>query len=376
MGARTRGIANNILANGLDATDGLSGAVSSSNIANSSVTSVSSTPSLGGGFEKVASDPPSPVEGDIWFNTTSNIVKGYVFSATPASWSTGGTTSRGFRGGGGFGGSTGAILFGGSDGEPAPNPNTNVSESYNGTSWTSAPNYPFAHRDSAGTGTSTAGLGICGHSSTGSISTCNEWDGSGWTGTGSHPLPLRANSAFGIQTAAVNAGGGVGAPEAKTAATQEYNGSTWTTVNSMSTAKQNAASSGTQTLGLVAGGSGYPGVPEPTQGNLTEEYDGTSWTNSNNLNNLRNSSVGMTGTQTSSVIYGGSHPTGASNATEQYDGTSWTTLPGVNISNTGASEIQGNGSTTQATAFHVNVPGTEEFTEAVSEVQVKTLTSS
>jgi hypothetical protein len=40
MGARTRGIANQILSGGLDATDGLSGAVSSSNITNASVTSV------------------------------------------------------------------------------------------------------------------------------------------------------------------------------------------------------------------------------------------------------------------------------------------------------------------------------------------------
>ena len=91
MGARTRGIANQILSGGLDATDGLSGVVPSSNITNASVTSVSSTPSIGGGFDKVASDPPSPVEGDIWYNTTSNTVKGYVLSPRSAAWATGGT---------------------------------------------------------------------------------------------------------------------------------------------------------------------------------------------------------------------------------------------------------------------------------------------
>src|SRR5210317_757576 len=109
MGARTRGIANQILSGGLDATDGLTGAVSSSNITNASVTSVSSTPSVGGGFDKVASDPPSPVEGDIWFNTTSNTVKGYVFFTTPASWASGGSLNTARSNGGGAGTASAAL---------------------------------------------------------------------------------------------------------------------------------------------------------------------------------------------------------------------------------------------------------------------------
>src|SRR6056300_1267904 len=109
MGARTRGIANNILSDGLDATDGLSGALSSSNITNAPVTNVTSTPAIGGGFDKVASDPPSPTEGDIWYNTTSNTVKGYVLATTAAAWATGGNTSTTRYGRGGFGIQTAAL---------------------------------------------------------------------------------------------------------------------------------------------------------------------------------------------------------------------------------------------------------------------------
>src|SRR5210317_1265882 len=129
MGARTRGIANQILSGGLDATDGLSGAVPSSNITNASVTSVSSTPSIGGGFDKVASDPPSPTEGDIWFNTTSNTVKGYVFA--PAVWATGGAVNTARYGTAGAGTQTAALIAGG-----FPNPVTAATETYDGTSWT------------------------------------------------------------------------------------------------------------------------------------------------------------------------------------------------------------------------------------------------
>ena len=114
MGARTRGIANNILSDGLDATDGLSGALSSSNITNASVTNVTSTPSIGGGFEKVASDPPSPTEGDIWYNTTSNTVKGYVLSLTAAAWASGGNLNTARDRAGNAGTKTAGLLMSGS----------------------------------------------------------------------------------------------------------------------------------------------------------------------------------------------------------------------------------------------------------------------
>src|SRR6056300_810970 len=162
MGARTRGIANNILSDGLDATDGLSGALSSSNITNASVTNVTSTPTLGGGFEKVASDPPSPVEGDIWYNTTSNTVKGYVDSITPGAWSSGGSMGTSRYGGAEAGsGSTSALAAGGSN--PGSLRSLTNSEEYDGTSWTEGNNMNTGRGRITGTGTQTAAVGTGGY---------------------------------------------------------------------------------------------------------------------------------------------------------------------------------------------------------------------
>jgi hypothetical protein len=78
MGAITRGIANNVLGSGvIDATDGISGAISSSNIDNTSFSAVTSLASLSGTITKVASDPGSPTEGQVWYNTTSGDLKFY-----------------------------------------------------------------------------------------------------------------------------------------------------------------------------------------------------------------------------------------------------------------------------------------------------------
>ena len=78
MGAITRGIANNILASGvLDATDGIAGTIPASNINNASLTGVTSLAALSGTITKVASDPGSPTDGQVWYNTTEGNLKFY-----------------------------------------------------------------------------------------------------------------------------------------------------------------------------------------------------------------------------------------------------------------------------------------------------------
>ena len=297
-----------------------------------------------------SSDPSNPITGEIWYNTTSGTLKGFINRA--ASWSTTPSTSRSYTGAG-FGNNTGAVIFAGAGGSPAPNPVSNATEVYDGSSWTSGPSYPFSMRDAAGTGISTAGIGICGHGPSGPTTTCNEWTGSSWTGIPANPTPLRSNAAFGVETAAVNFGGGEGAGETTVGKTQEYNGSSWSDSNAMNTGRKNCGGTGTLTAGVAGGGSGYPGVPEPNQGDLCEEYDGTCWSTSNTLNNDRNSEAGMTGTQTNSIIYGGSHPTGATTNTESYDGTSFSVISGATTPVSGGTSVQGNGSTSLGTAFYV-----------------------
>ena len=113
MGTITRGIANNVVTGGkLDGTDGLSGTVSASNIANASLTNITSvSPSLGFAVTSVASDPVSPTEGQVWYNTTSKTLKGYAFVAD--SWAAGGSLGTASYSRGTAGTQTSSLTFGG-----------------------------------------------------------------------------------------------------------------------------------------------------------------------------------------------------------------------------------------------------------------------
>src|SRR6056300_1299959 len=92
MGTITRSFANNITSGGtFDATD-LTGTIPSSNIADASVTNITAVPSLVA-TTTVASDPPSPDAGQIWYNTTDKALRAYVLSST--AWTSGGNLSTG-----------------------------------------------------------------------------------------------------------------------------------------------------------------------------------------------------------------------------------------------------------------------------------------
>jgi hypothetical protein len=102
-----------------------------------------------------SADPTNPIVGEIWYNTTTRVLKGLI--SQTAAWSTGPNTSRTFNSGSGLGNYDGAVIFQGSDGSPAPNPYSSETEEYTGSAWTSAPSYPFGGRDGAGTGLATSG---------------------------------------------------------------------------------------------------------------------------------------------------------------------------------------------------------------------------
>ena len=89
MGARTRGFANNLLTSGkVDATDGLSGVVPSSNIGNPTVANITELPSsLGSTISSVAGNPAAPVaEGKVWYNTNTD---SFNIAVTLEAWSSG-----------------------------------------------------------------------------------------------------------------------------------------------------------------------------------------------------------------------------------------------------------------------------------------------
>jgi len=124
-------------------------------------------------IESLASDPSNPVEGQVWYNSTSNVLKGLKVLAT-GSWATGGSINdgRSIMGAAGTGNSTG-LIFGG-----AP-PSTANTESYNGTNWTEVADLATARKELAGAGVNNSGgLAISGAAPSYTAVT-EEWSGAG-----------------------------------------------------------------------------------------------------------------------------------------------------------------------------------------------------
>jgi hypothetical protein len=367
MGTIKQNRANNIVTGGkIDATDGLNNNVPAANIANASLTNVTAyPPSAGVGVSQLASDPPSPTEGQMWYNTTTNTLKQYVGLAN---WATGGdlNTARTIMGDAGT--QTATLGFGGA--EPPFN-NSTKTESYNGSSWTEVNDLNTA-RQIDGTGTQTAALGFGGAStnpapppSTLYVTLTESWNGTNWTEVNDLNTARYDMGSFGTQTATITAGG----TPPTTAATESWNGTSWTEVNDLNTGRYSQGSAGdVQTAGLIFGGFPYGTA-------ITESWNGTSWTEVNDLSTAR-SFLSGSGTQTAALAFGGSIPP-QTGATESWNGTSWTEVNDLNIARNG---LAGTGTNTTSLAFggfSPTVPGittaTEEWNVGLS---VQTITAS
>ena len=308
-------------------------------------------------IEVVSSDPANPEIGQIWYNSSSGTLKGYIY-ATVNAWSAGGTLPAGTRFPGGAGTQTAAIVFAGiSPGNavqtttryyngtawstpPASmntgryglgsanagtqtaalgfggdqlGPVTAATESFNGTSWTTVNSLNTARAVVGGAGTQTAGLAFGGSNPPGTRLTSTEtWNGTSWTASGALPVAKRGMTGFGIQTAAISAGG----ESPVVATTESFNGSTWTAVNSMNTARTGLGGAGTQTAGLGFGG--YVSAPVGNT-TATELWNGTSWTsNPTGLGSGRYGVVGS-GTQASALSTSG-NPAPVSTSSEEWTG--------------------------------------------------------
>jgi len=272
----------------------------------------------GQNIEVVASDPANPTIGQIWYNSTSNTLKGQAFQA--AAWSTGGNMGTARESLTGFGTQTAAIGAGG-----YTTTEVSISESYDGTTWTSTPSLPGVKRaiNNSGTGTQAAGYVVAGYSGTAFLNTTDEWNGSSWSGSGTYPTNIFSVSSMGTETAGLAAAGEapVGSPPVKSAVSAEYNGSTWTAGNPVVTGRYAAGKAGTQTAGLIFAGS----VPSPAFIGATESYDGTSWTTLPATTVTNGLYMSAAGTQTAALKAGGEgQPNYASS--EIFDGTSWSSI--------------------------------------------------
>ncbi len=373
MGTIKRTFANNILTDGkIDATD-LSGTISASNIANASVTAVTELPSaLGDAIESVATDPVSPSEGQLWYNTTIGILKGYLL--TSAAWASGGTLPGAKGGASGGGVQTAAWMAGGERIPNSPNsgglPTQTSTFEYDGSTWAAGGTMGTARTVSEGAGSQTSAY-IAGGRTTNNPFTytgnTEEYDGSTWTAGGSigSAAYYGLRSGIGTQTAGLIASGIlIGNPGYQTTA-KEYDGTSWTAANPVNTAGGRIGGAGIQTSGIIFGGT--------SRTTASEEYNGTSFTSGNSLNTGRPGAVGAGNDNTNVIAFGGNVPNGE---TEQYNGTSWATISAT----LGTARDDGTSAGTQTSALYAGgVPdqsftGTEEFTGAF--VSTKKVTTS
>lgn len=286
-----------------------------------------------------ASDPSNPIVGEIWYNTTTNTLKGQrlnstgIFSSAP-SMNTGHTTA-------GAAGITSAALAFGSTSSP-----NDSSESYDGSSWTATAAMPNYGDYTNGLGTQTAAVSA-GDGGPTPAKNSNLWDGSSWTAGNPTNQYGYAGVALGIQTAGMLAtrfdGSGSGPGPGVANYVELFDGTTWTnSPNDLNTARYNGQGCGTQGAAFVMGGGPNPGPA----GVAAEEYNGGAWTTVNSLNSAMESG-NASGQQTTAVCF-------TAGICETWDGTSWSanptgmSTPRQNLNNTVGAGPAGSSSTSLA----------------------------
>ena len=205
-----------------------------------------------------------------------------------------------------------------------------------------------------GMGTQTAALVTIGNTPPGTFVATAEYNGSGWAAGGNLNTGRYQAGGAGTQTAGLVFGGTTGGDTMKDE-TEEYDGSSWTESGDLNTARRALGRAGTQTAGLAFGGSN----PASTEKNETEEYNGTSWSEQDNLSDARDYMASL-GIQTAAFAISGESPSLVATV-EEYNGSSWTS--GTNI-NTARFAAGAGGTTSAGIIFGGGEPGISAKSES------------
>jgi hypothetical protein len=298
----------------------------------------------GQNIQIVSSDPSNPTLGQIWYNTSTNKLKGFRASAGGV-WSTGTEMNTARSEMATAGTYTASVVFGGRNAPASPQFGGNITKAdkWNGSSWTLDSNSMNNTRAGAGgCGTQTAAVTFGGFSYPPYIvhSATELYNGSSWTtAPNSMPSNYALMGSFGTQTAAVSCGGNTPSFLDKTFI---WNGSSWTASGDMNTGRHGMGCAGTQTAGLL-----FSGNPDPTPiTQATEKWNGSSWSNTGNFPTPGKHSLAGSGTQTSALAFGGSPPPIATN-TDQFNGSTWSAK---NNMGTARYQLKGFGTTSTSLA--------------------------
>ena len=244
------------------------------------------------------------------------VLKGFGQLGT-AAWASGGVvnTARGEQGSAGY--NTSAMIFGGKDTPTV----TDITELYNGSTWTEVADLNTARAYTNGAGTSTAALCIGGFipGAPAGRDETEIWDGTSWTEVGDLNTARASGGTCGTTTAALYAAGAVGPSPPMFTEVEEWDGTSWTEIADVGTARYyvQSAQKGTTTAALIAGGK------PPSVDLLVESFDGTTWTETTDIP-ANKAQGGGAGTQGFALIYGGVLP--PYDSTLQWNGSAWTAV--------------------------------------------------
>ena len=305
-------------------------------------------------IKSLSSDPSPAAAGDMWYNSTSQTLKGVINAGAwssggnlgtaraqggasgstqndalyaggitssqvanteeydGSSWTGGGnlTTARYRLAGANFAPQTAGLVFGGRAPSPPGGSDRNETEEYNGSSWSEQSNLSTARRALAGAGIQTSAIAVGGEASGGAAT--EEYDGSSWTGGGDYPNSSIGLGSFGATGTSAIAVAGADAVAAGQTRGAIYDGSSWTAISAIPVGRTYMAGFGPTASGMIAGGQSGPGS---AISNATS-YDGTNWTVQNSLTTARYFLGGGGSSGTSGVVFGGLTP--ATNATEEF----------------------------------------------------------
>ena len=297
-------------------------------------------------IKTVTTDPPAPVSGQMWYNSTTRVMKGAVLN--PEAVASGGDYPQSLYQAGSAGVQTAAIGFGG---RPS-NTRTTGSYSYNGSSWTNTPSLNQGRSIfQSSFGTSTSAIGANGQASP-PVSPVfsdrvEEFNGSAWTEEASTNTLRRNMGGIGATGTSGLLAGGINPSASAVANTETWNGSSWTEVNDLNNASTHQLGAGTVTAGIVTtakmeswNGSSWTELTDPPiemgagGGQITAiiavggpsaptsiyKYNGSSWTQSPasfSVGHPSGSYAGNTGT--AAVVFAGSPPPGVTNSTEEFN---------------------------------------------------------
>ena len=129
-------------------------------------------------IETVTSNPDNPANGQVWYNSTDQKLRGNA-QTTADAWASGGNMNTARNSLGGAGTQTAALAFGG---QP---PNRALTESYDGSSWTEVADLGTARNGLGSTGTQTSAIAYAGEGSAPTPKNLTEtWNASSWTEVG------------------------------------------------------------------------------------------------------------------------------------------------------------------------------------------------